>query len=105
MQRLTRAQEQRLCVPGTRRPEPDIRAGVPRRRTPTRAKRPLTGASLARPRTRGGTPMKRLLSLGLFVLLATAVFAQDSGYSGQWMVDQSRDPAKLQLTFRYSDPD
>src|SRR5690349_9556716 len=49
--------------------------------------------------------MKRLLSLSLFLLFALAVIAQDSGYSGQWMVDQSRDPAKLQLTFRYSDPD
>src|ERR1041385_2727135 len=74
------------------------RAGAARRK-------PLTGAPLARPRARGGTRMKRLLSLALFFLLAGAVFAQDSGYSGQWMVDQSRDPAKLQLTFRYSGPE
>ena len=49
--------------------------------------------------------MKRLVSLFLFVLLSLAAFAQESAYNGQWMIDASRDPAKVQLTFRYSDPE
>jgi len=51
--------------------------------------------------------MKRLVSLLLLSLLglaAFAAFALDPAYNGQWMVDPSRDPAKVQLTFRYTDP-
>jgi hypothetical protein len=45
--------------------------------------------------------MKRLVSLVLVAVFAVAVvIAQESGYSGQWMVDRAGDPGKLQLTFR-----